>query len=351
MATALSPSFSIAEGPRANDPTTLQDSSPQVVTTFYVTNRGRRENTSGEVLYNGDRGEPHYGRCLVEFSPIPLASDLASIAPFYLPRETNRIYILEEADRQAFWDKLTAAAAQTSSQSVILFVHGYNYGFERTCRMAAELQRTLRGTATVVMVSWPSNALPTDYLPDQVDIEWSVPFIAGVFANLAERIGPSRVQALTHSMGSRGVLFALQRLGADMQLRPILSRLVLLAPDLDSETFVDLLPRLAPLTSGITLYASSNDTALIASRQVNGNPRLGEAGDYLTLASGIETVDVSPGGRYQILGHEYFYYHPRVVADLAELLGNGVPAAQRPTLRARQRGGITYWEIIQEARP
>jgi esterase/lipase superfamily enzyme len=283
----------------------------------------------------------------VEFSPIPFTSELASIAPFYLPRETRQISILEESDKQAFWGDLVAAAAQTSSRSVILFVHGYNYGFKRTCRMAAELQRTLHGKATVVMVSWPSNALPTDYLPDQVDIEWSVPFLARVFADLADRIGPARMQALAHSMGSRGVLFALERLGADLEQRPVVGGLVLLAPDFDSETFVDLLPRLTPLVGSITIYASSNDTALIASRQVNGNPRLGEAGDYLTVVGGIETIDVSPGGRYQILGHEYFYYHPKVVADLVELLGSGVPAAQRPALRARQRDGMTYWEILE----
>lgn len=229
--------------------------------------------------------------------------------------------------------------------------HGYNYGFVRTCRMVAELQRTLLGKATVIMISWPSNGLPTDYLPDQVDIEWSVPFLVDFLIDLADRVGPTRVQALAHSMGSRGILFALQRLGADSEQRPVVGRLVLLAPDFDSETFVDLLPRLAPLVSDITLYASSNDTALMASRQLNGNPRLGEAGKFLTVVDGIETIDVSPGGRYQILGHEYFYYHPKVAADLAELLGSGTRAAERSALRSMKRDGVSYWEIVEEALP
>jgi esterase/lipase superfamily enzyme len=276
---------------------------------------------------------------------------LGSIAPFYLPRETNRISIVEQSDQQMFWNELVAAADRTTSRSVILFVHGYNYGFKRTCRMAAELQRTLHGKATVVMLSWPSNALPTDYLPDQVDIEWSVPFLANFVGDLADRVGPKRVQVLAHSMGSRGVLFALQRLGADSQERPVINKLVLLAPDFDSETFVDLLPRLTPLVSNLTLYASSNDTALMASRKLNGNPRLGEAGKFLTVVKGIETIDVSPVGRHQILGHEYFYYHPGVVADLVKLLSSGARAAERSTLRTQQRGGISYWEIVEGAPP
>lgn len=348
---SLNPCTSVAQDSDARNSTITQRDAVQIVSIFYATNRGRKEQAPGRVAYNGDRGGPHFGTCLVEFSPIPFAEDLGSIAPFYIPRETNRISIAEEFDENAFWADLMAAAGQTTSRSVVLFVHGYNYGFARTCRMAAELQRTLSGKATVVMVSWPSNALPTDYLPDQVDLEWSVPFLADVFSETVTRLGATRVQSLAHSMGSRGVLFTLQRLGADLDRRPIIRRLVLLAPDFDSATFVALVPRLTPLVEEITLYASSNDTALIASRQLNGNPRLGEAGDFLTVVNGIETIDVSPGGRYQILGHEYFYYHPWVAADLAELLGSGSRASERRTLRTKQRGGLTFWEISVEAQP
>ena len=131
----------------------------------------------------------------------------------------------------------------------------------------------------------------------------------------------------------------------------MINRLVLLAPDFDSETFVDLLPRLVSLAGDITLYASSNDTPLKASRQLNGHPRLGEAGEFLTVAEGMETIDVSPVGRYQILGHEYFYFHPKVAADLIALLSSGKSAAQRSTLRSMKRNGIAYWEIVGDALP
>jgi hypothetical protein len=45
---------------------------------------------------------------------------------------------------------------------------------------------------------------------------------------------------------------------------------------------------------------------------------------------GIETIDVSPVGRYQILGHEYFCFHPGVAADLVLLSSSGARAAERP---------------------
>jgi len=159
-------------------------------------------------------------------------------------------------------------------------------------------------------------------------------------------LGPSNVHVLSHSMGARGVVLALNRLLIDRQKVPVIGHWVLLAPDLDSETFVEFLPRLAPAAEALTLYASSNDTPLKFSHQLSGSPRLGEAGEFLTVVEGIETVDVSPAGRYEILGHEYFFFHPKVAADLLTLLSEGTRAAERPGLQSSSKNGLTYWEVV-----
>jgi esterase/lipase superfamily enzyme len=315
------------------------------VNLFYLTNRRRYEGKAVADAYSGERGEPHFGHCEVEFTPIPLINQIASKLPFYLQSETNVVSLAEQTDPSVFWGQLTAAIERTSSGSVVLFVHGYNYGFERTCRMAAEIQRSLQDKATLVVFSWPSNGLPSDYVPDQTDIEWSVPLLTSFIRQLGDRIGKANVQVVAHSLGSRGVIYALQRLGAGQDERPAIGQLVLLAPDFDSQTFADLLPGLVSLTSGITLYASSNDTPLKLSRQLSGYPRLGEAGEYLTVAEGMETIDVSSIGRYQITGHEYFYFHPQVTADLVALLGTGARAAERSGLQPKMREGVRYWEF------
>jgi esterase/lipase superfamily enzyme len=317
---------------------------------FYLTNRRYYDGKPVADSYGGERGEPHFGRCEVEFTPIPIINQVASKIPFYLKSETNSVSLAEQADPSVFWEQLGAAAGRTSTGSVVLFVHGYNYGFERTCRMAAEMQRSLQDKATVLMFSWPSNALPSDYMPDQADIEWSVPLLASFIGQLGDHIGKSNVQVVAHSLGSRGVIFALQRLAAGQVERPAVDHLVLLAPDFDSRTFVDLLPDLAPLAGSITLYASGNDTPLKLSRQLSGYPRLGEAGEYLTVVEGMETIDVSSIGRYQLTGHEYFYFHPLVTADLAALLSTGARAAQRSGLQPKMRNGVRYWEFMAAVR-
>ncbi len=354
VASVLLPSIAIGEEPNATvseDPAVGGDEAHLNVSVFYATNRRQNGDETAAEIFSGERGEPRYGQCRVEFSPIPIINQLGSMVPFYVPIETNEVSIVEQADTRLFWDNLVTSAANAASKSVIVFVHGYNYDFERTCRMAAEMQRVLLGQATVIMISWPSNGKPTDYLPDQVDLEWSVPFLANFLRQVGDRVGPENLQILAHSMGSRGIFFALERLGADLERQPLVNRLVLLAPDFDSGTFVNLLPRLGPLAGDITLYASSNDTPLKVSRQLNGHPRLGEAGEFLTVIEGVTTIDVSPVGRYQILGHEYFYFHPNVVADLVMLLSSGASAAERPGLRAKRRNGIPYWEIAEDAMP
>lgn len=315
------------------------------VSVFYLTNRQRYDGKPVADTYSGDRGVPHFGRCEVEFTPIPIVNELASRLSFYVMSETKVVTLAERAEPSVFWKELGETAGDTSSGYVVLFVHGYNYAFERTCRMAAEMQRYLEGKATVVVFSWPSNGLPSDYVRDQADIEWSVPLLASFIGQLGDYVGKANVQIVAHSLGSRGVIFALQRLGAQRTDRPVIGNLVLLAPDFDSWSFVDLLPGFLPLSGHISLYASANDTPLKFSRQLSGYPRLGEAGEYLTVVEGIDTIDVSSAGRYQFTGHEYFYFHPQVTADLVTLLGIGARAADRSGLKPKMRDGVRYWEF------
>lgn len=324
------------------------------VSVFFATNRKRDTGQPTADTYSGERGEieaPHFGSCETAFTPIPIIKRVAARVPFYLPVETSTVGVVEQTDASRFWQQLRAAVRQTSSGSVVVFVHGYNYSFERTCRMAAEMQRTLHSKAIVLMLSWPSNGRPTDYARDQADLEWSVPFVAGMLARLSDLIGPDNVQLMSHSLGARGVLLALLKLGAEREVRPLIGPLVLLAPDFDAQTFVYLLPTFRRLTGGITLYTSSLDTPLKVSHQLHGAPRLGQAGEFLTVIEGMETIDVSPAGRYQIMGHEYFYFHPLVAADLMVLLSSGSQAAERSGLRQKKLNGATYWQVVGDAMP
>ena len=177
MAAAMLASVTHADAAGAGDAPDTASEMPMLVSVSYVTNRERLDGLPPEDTYTGGRGIPHFGQCAIEFTPVRMISGVAQAAPFYVPSETSELRLAEQEDPDVFWDRLADSVARTSSGTLVLFVHGYNYGFERTCRMAAELQRTLEEQATVLMLSWPSNGRPTDYVADQADVEWSVPFI------------------------------------------------------------------------------------------------------------------------------------------------------------------------------
>ncbi len=323
-----------AAPPRATEP------GETTTRALFITNRAREADSFG-----GERGELHYGSCEVAFKPIPGLNKVSGKLPFYVPSDFQEIAVIEQAEPGPFWEEVAEQIGDRPDRFAVFFVHGYNFGFDRACRRAAELQRSLPDTHTVILFTWPSDGNPANYTLDQSDLDWSVPALAATLAELIDRAGSEQVHVVAHSMGTRGVVGALQRMGSDQAGRPLVNQLVLLAPDYDSQTFVQSLPRLLPLAARISVYASDNDAPLKLSRAVNGYPRLGEAGEFLTLAQGIEVIDVSGIGRYQYTGHEYYFYHPVALADLITLVTTGQGAGERPNLRARARDGNAYWEM------
>jgi len=310
---------------------------------LFATTRAMNPASGPHDRFDGRRGSLRYGRCSVGYRPIPLSENLADSVNFFVPtafQQIQSVQLLPGAD-------FNAALAEGPDRPVVLFVHGYSYGFDKTCRMGAELQRIMGEGATVVMFSWPSDANPADYVADQVDIEWSVPVLADLIDRLRRVGGVSRLRLLAHSLGTRGVLFALDALQLDGAEPPFAGHLVLLAPDFDTASFRQRFDRIRRQASRVTLYASDNDTPLRVSQALHGQPRLGQAGEHLTLIDGMTTIDVSRLGRYRPSGHEYFFYHPIAADDLVEALVRGRPPDQRKHTRPRSRNGDRYWVLVE----
>jgi esterase/lipase superfamily enzyme len=125
--------------------------------------------------------------------------------------------------------------------------------------------------------------------------------------------------------------------------RPRFNEIVLTAPDIDAEVFrTDIAPHIIKTGERVTLYASSNDTALAYSKQIHGYPRAGETGDNLLVLPGMDTVDVSAVDT-SLLGHNYYGDNETVLSDLVEVLHEAKPPSQRAWLEAVPRGPLQYW--------
>ena len=119
---------------------------------------------------------------------------------------------------------------------------------------------------------------------------------------------------------------------------PRFHEVVLTAPDIDADVFRrDLAPVIVAAADRVTLYASSNDEALIASRAVHGYRRAGDSGENVVVVPGVDTVDVSNVDT-SLIGHCYYGNNRTVLADLFELIHSSTPPDQRRWLRSMEAG-------------
>lgn len=172
--------------------------------------------------------------------------------------------------------------------------------------------------------------------------------MADFFEDLVGKSGYGRTNIVAHSLGARGAVQALTRLAYQKHDRPLLDELVLIAPDIDTDIFRHDLPLLKQVVNRITIYVSENDKALKLSREVHGYPRLGEAGDALTVFEGVDTIDISLLSLQRLSGHVYHLSNKEVIDDLELLMHSKYPADKRPRLEKINRNGAVYWQLLPD---
>jgi esterase/lipase superfamily enzyme len=121
-----------------------------------------------------------------------------------------------------------------------------------------------------------------------------------------------------------------------------LRQIVFAAPDIDRDTFVALAEKFHGQAERLTLYGSSNDRAIQASKVVHRYPRAGGSGKEIALANGIDSIDSSAADT-SLLGHSYFGDRRSILSDLFSLLRHAHPPDQRYGLASRNRANFRYW--------
>lgn len=246
-----------------------------------------------------------------------------------------------EAD---FLRNLGIQLAANDNPSAFVFVHGYNVSFEDAALRTAQIALDVGLASTPLFYSWPSKDGLARYTVDEANAEWTRPNLLKFLELIAENSPARDIVVIAHSMGSRPVTWALDQLMSRRpELREKFSELVLAAPDIDAAVFQrDILPALAPLHPHVTLYASSKDRALAASKFVHGSPRLGESGESLVVAAGMDTIDASVI-ETDFLAHSYLVSARPLLMDLSVLAGKSLRASDRSYLQRRLKGGLAYW--------
>ena len=327
---------------------------------FYATDRAAAGNFADIPVadrYGTARGKVEYGVAAVSIPREHRAGLLESpsILRLEFREDPSRHVVLMTVQRRSralFFQELSQRVARSEGGNAFLFVHGYNVAFADAARRTAQMSYDLSFDGAAVFYSWPSQASLPGYTIDESNIEWSTPHIKQFLVDFAEKSEAENLYLIAHSMGNRGLTRALQSLVAERpDLRGRFREIILAAPDVDAEVFRrDLVPALRQAGQRVTLYASSSDLALQASKKVHGYARAGDSGDGLMVVPGVETIDAT-GVDQSALAHSYFVESRPVILDILNLLRHGLPAGRREGLVGEQHRGAAFWRFRQVASP
>jgi hypothetical protein len=212
---------------------------------------------------------------------------------------------------------------RNGQKDVLLFVPGYKYSFDETLQLGLRIAERSEFDATVVSYAWPSRNRLLAYGADYDTNEWSVEHFTDFLTDVVNALPEGKVLHIAaHSIGNRLLLQSLLRLRLS---REKLGELIMIAPDVDAQTFVEQVPKCGAFRRK-TVYISPRDQALKFSDFWfhSNTPRAGE--EYVVL-NGLETIDASRL-HTGIAGHAYFENSQLMLDDLGAVL-KGLPVEKR----------------------
>ncbi|MCX6613522.1 MAG: alpha/beta fold hydrolase [Acidobacteria bacterium] len=314
----------------------LESENYSVVRVFYATDRAAETNDDGKLAYDGGRspgGALNYGECLISIPKVRKLGELSSPSIWRLefrPNPNKHIVLLETISKEeADYLKLVREAVEKSpDREAFVFIHGYNVAFVDAARRTGQMAYDLQFKGAPIFYSWPSNDKTKDYPKDEADVAWSAPHLERFLNLLGSQSGAARIHIIAHSMGNRAACEALKGLSRNPIPGLEFRHVILAAPDIDADTFAELSAALKTISHRLTLYASSNDKALWASKTLHGNPRAGQAGDQIVIVTDVDTIDASAIST-DFLAHSYFSDSWPLLADIQSLLNDDKPPESR----------------------
>jgi esterase/lipase superfamily enzyme len=321
-----------------------------VVRIFYATDRQPSADDQLGTSFHAERsagGQLNYGECQVSIPAIHKLGHLESPSILRLEFRPDperhivltRVITLAEAE---FLEHVAAAVAASPEKDAFVLVHGYNVTFDDAARRCGQFAFDLSFVGAPIVYSWPANGRVLDYSADEANVIWTAPHLERFLSLLIERSGAKKIHIIAHSMGNRAVCDALRSLSQtklQAAANVLVNELVLAAPDIDSDTFRELAAALKSLSGRVTLYQSSNDKALLLSRQLHKNPR---AGEPVLVVAGVDTIDATEM-HTDFLGHSYFSDSWPLLSDIHSLISENAEPAKRFGLRPVQDASGVYW--------
>lgn len=341
---------------------------------FGTTRRQEADRNKGErrlATFSGEEGMGlTLGRAVVtvpferEVGSIPRPDFNVIVARLALrsedPKKDFTIAAVDVRDRTDFIADLKKMAGQAKlfPRQAFVFVHGYNVSFEDAIFRTAQITHDIGFDGPPITFSWPSRGGTWDYKHDVDTAKASRDQLHELLALVASETGVESVNVIAHSMGNDPLLEVLSKQGDIRQAGGIaqnlkLKELLLASPDVSRKTFEQLVYKIQGMVrGGVTLYASANDRALMASKKVASG--LARAGDVPEregplIVAGVETIDVSEANTsFFSVNHSTFADRQHLVEDIRLLLERGKhpPNERFPIYRVAGTYPRIYWRYF-----
>jgi esterase/lipase superfamily enzyme len=331
-----------------------------VVPVFYGTDRNRSDK-SKRIAYGNDRARRlELGQALIT---VPLNHKVPNIerpSAWTLPwigtiwqeaEDPARHFTVQKIEAKTRTEMLALIKqrlqlSSTFKDQSIVFIHGYNVGFDDALYRTAQITFDLQFDGASFTYSWPSGSGWTSYPYDQNSAQQAEPYLYQFLQMVQTETGTKQINIIAHSMGNQLLLQVLRELKRRSPGVSTINQIVLAAPDVDRDTFEFLAGEISGIAKGITLYASGNDRALEASRLFAGNrPRAGDVPkppEGPVVVAGIDTIDITGVSTDYLfaLRHSDYAEHSELLTDINHLIRTGL---RPPNLR------INRYELVNSA--
>ena len=307
------------------------------VTTYYATNRKQTGSAEPAKVYGAVfESTLHYGRAVVSIPPThtPGKLELPSLWKVERNADPSKHFVLKAVmplNADAGLKEMAQRLSGMSSKALLIFVHGYNMGFAEAALRTAQMAHDLNFPGMAFFYSWPSANHVRSYWQDEEIARLS----ESVFEQLIDELSQlpaTDIYVVAHSMGNRIVGHALQARADKGKETKNLRELLLAAADINADVFRTVIaPKLAAMRgTRTTIYASSSDIALKASKVMHGFRRVGETTGGVVVYPGIETIDASSAAAaLRGFGHFYVVDSPSVIKDIRSIIEKRAPAKLR----------------------
>jgi len=227
--------------------------------------------------------------------------------------------------------------APTNHKDVFIFVHGFNNTFDDAVFRAAEIWHFMGRVGVPVAYSWPAGFGGLRGYPyDRESGEYTVTHLRHFIKSVAECPDVERVHLIAHSRGCDVAMSALRELNLEIaaqrkstQRELKLENLVLAAPDLDEEVFLQrfVAENLLQAARRTTIYISPGDKTIELSGALFASRRLGALGvkdfspqikESLAKMPNVQFIECNVSGLAE--SHNYVFTHPAALSDLILVL-------------------------------